>query len=41
MIDIYSQWTEKYPIYTIEDGLDQNDWDGYVKMTKALGAKSN
>jgi enolase len=39
MIDIYSQWTEKYPIYTIEDGLDQNDWDGYVKMTKALGAK--
>lgn len=39
MIDIYSKWVKKYPIYSIEDGLDQNDWDGYVKMTKALGKK--
>ncbi len=39
MIGIYSEWVKKYPIYSIEDGLDQNDWSGYVKMTKALGKK--
>ncbi len=39
MIQIYADWIKKYPIYSIEDGLDQNDWDGYVKMTKALGNK--
>ncbi|HTL71534.1 MAG TPA: phosphopyruvate hydratase [Candidatus Eisenbacteria bacterium] len=37
MIAIYSGWAKKYPIYSIEDGLDQNDWDGYVRFTKALG----
>lgn len=39
MVDIYAAWIKKYPIYSIEDGLDQNDWDGYVKFTKALGKK--
>ncbi len=39
MIGIYSEWTKKYPIYSIEDGLDQNDWEGYVRFTKALGKK--
>ncbi|MFA6599514.1 MAG: phosphopyruvate hydratase [Candidatus Omnitrophota bacterium] len=39
MIGIYSDWIAKYPIYSIEDGLDQNDWDGYVRMTKSLGEK--
>ncbi|MDR2743445.1 MAG: phosphopyruvate hydratase [Treponema sp.] len=39
MIDIYTKWVNKYPIISIEDPLDQNDWDGYVKMTKALGSK--
>ncbi len=39
MIGIYSDWIKKYPIYSIEDGLDQNDWPGYVKFTKALGSK--
>ncbi len=29
----------KYPIDSIEDGLDENDWEGWVKMTKALGDK--
>eukprot|EP00668_Euglena_longa_P043430 GGOE01057722.1.p1 GENE.GGOE01057722.1~~GGOE01057722.1.p1 ORF type:complete len:175 (-),score=54.60 GGOE01057722.1:102-551(-) len=29
----------KYPIVSIEDPLDQNDWDGYVNMTKTLGGK--
>ncbi len=39
MVEIYAQWIKKYPIYSIEDGLDQNDWDGYVKFTRSLGSK--
>lgn len=39
MIGIYSEWSKKYPIYSIEDGLDQNDWEGYVRFTKELGKK--
>ena len=39
MIELFTGWVNKYPIVSIEDPLDQNDWDGYVKMTKALGSK--
>jgi enolase len=39
MIDLFSSWVEKYPIVSIEDPLDQDDWDGYAAMTKALGTK--
>ncbi|MCL1993557.1 MAG: phosphopyruvate hydratase [Spirochaetes bacterium] len=39
MIELFSKWVGKYPIRSIEDGLDQDDWDGYVKLTKALGQK--
>ncbi|MDR2631010.1 MAG: phosphopyruvate hydratase [Spirochaetaceae bacterium] len=39
MIEIYTKWVNKYPIISIEDPLDQNDWEGYVKMTRALGGK--
>ena len=39
MIAKYADWCKKYPIVSIEDGLDQSDWDGYVKFTKALGKK--
>ena len=39
MIAKYAEWCKKYPIVSIEDGLDQSDWDGYVKLTKALGEK--
>jgi enolase len=39
MVEIYSKWIDKYPIISIEDPLDQNDWNGYAKMTKALGSK--
>jgi enolase len=39
MIEIYTKWVNKYPIISIEDPLDQNDWEGYVKMTKALGSR--
>ena len=39
MIEIFKGWVNKYPIISIEDALDQDDWDGYVKLTKALGDK--
>jgi enolase len=39
MIAKYAEWCKKYPIVSIEDGLDQSDWEGYVKCTKALGKK--
>ncbi|MBI4432928.1 MAG: phosphopyruvate hydratase [Candidatus Omnitrophica bacterium] len=39
MISMYSELSSKFPIYSIEDGLDQNDWDGYVRFTKAMGKK--
>jgi enolase len=39
MIDIYTKWVDKYPIISIEDPLDQDDWDGYVALTKQLGSK--
>lgn len=39
MIGIYSEWVDKYPIVSIEDALDQSDWEGYVKITEALGDK--
>ena len=37
MIAKLAEWSKKYPIVSIEDPLDQNDWDGYVKMTEAMG----
>jgi enolase len=39
MIELYTRWVNKYPIVSIEDGLDQDDWEGYVKLTKALGSR--
>lgn len=39
MITKYASWVKKYPIVSIEDALDQNDWDGYVAITKELGKK--
>lgn len=39
LINLYSEWVEKYPIITIEDGLDENDWDGFKSMTDLLGKK--
>ncbi|MDD5073047.1 MAG: phosphopyruvate hydratase [Candidatus Omnitrophica bacterium] len=39
MIDMYAGWIEKYPIVSIEDGLAENDWAGWKKMTKELGGK--
>jgi enolase len=39
MVAKYTAWCKKYPIISIEDGLDQNDWEGYVSFTKAMGKK--
>jgi enolase len=39
MVGIYKDWCGKYPIISIEDGLDQDDWSGYVGLTKELGGK--
>jgi enolase len=39
MIELFTKWVGKYPIISIEDPLDQDDWEGYAKMTKALGNK--
>jgi enolase len=39
MIELYTQWVNKYPIVSIEDPLDQDDWDGYVKLTQSLGSR--
>ena len=35
----WKQMVEKYPIYSIEDGLDEEDWEGWQQMTKELGGK--
>ena len=39
IIDLFAAWIEKYPIISIEDPLDQDDWAGYAAFTKALGGK--
>ncbi|MBR3251142.1 MAG: phosphopyruvate hydratase [Erysipelotrichaceae bacterium] len=39
MIDMYADWCSKYPIISIEDGLAENDWDGWVKLMARLGDK--
>jgi len=37
MIDFYRDWVERYPIFSIEDGLAENDWVNWKKMTQVLG----
>lgn len=37
MVDIYAKWVEDFPIISIEDGLDQQDWEGWRVLTKRLG----
>ena len=39
MIEIWKDWVNKYPILSIEDGLDENDWTGWQKLVKELGSK--
>lgn len=40
MIAFYEDWLNKYPIVSIEDGLDENDWNGWKKLTEKLGARA-
>lgn len=37
LIALYSEWKKKYPLISIEDGLAEDDWDGYEVFTKQLG----
>ena len=39
LIDMYKNMVEKYPILSIEDPLDEEDWDGWVRLTKELGSR--
>ncbi|OFL47566.1 phosphopyruvate hydratase [Nosocomiicoccus sp. HMSC067E10] len=39
LVDWYVQLCDKYPIISIEDGLDENDWDGHKELTEKLGSK--
>jgi len=39
MTDFLADWVDQYPIISIEDGLDENDWDGWKYMTEKLGHK--
>jgi enolase len=37
MVELYQSWLDEYPIVSIEDGLAEDDWDGWTKLTSALG----
>ena len=39
MIDLWESWLVRYPITSIEDGLAEDDWDGWVELTRRLGGK--
>ena len=37
MVDFWKSWVDQFPIVSIEDGLGQDDWEGWIKMTEELG----
>ncbi|MCQ2273921.1 MAG: phosphopyruvate hydratase [Bacteroidales bacterium] len=37
MVDFWKQWVSKYPVISIEDGMDEDDWDGWKMLTEAIG----
>ena len=39
MVDYWTRWIEKYPIRSLEDGLAENDWDGWKMLTDRVGKK--
>ncbi|HTB17378.1 MAG TPA: phosphopyruvate hydratase [Bryobacteraceae bacterium] len=39
MVKFWAKWVEQYPIVSIEDGMAEDDWDGWKTMTQALGSK--
>ena len=38
MVEFYGEWCRRYPIRSIEDGMDENDWDGWKALTQAVGS---
>lgn len=41
MVEMFERWTKRYPIVSIEDGLAEDDWDGWKGLTTALGERIN
>lgn len=39
MIGFWKEWVSKYPIYSIEDGLSEDDWSNWVELTRAIGSR--
>ena len=39
MVDLYASWVDRYPIVSIEDGLAENDWEGWALLTERLGER--
>ena len=39
LVDLLARWVERYPILSIEDGMAEDDWDGWKKLTQALGER--
>jgi enolase len=39
LVNIYAQWAEKYPLVSVEDGLAEDDWDGWKQLTDKLDGK--
>jgi enolase len=37
MVALWQDWVDRYPIISLEDGLDEDDWDGWVALTEAIG----
>ena len=37
LVGVYADWAKRYPLASIEDGLDENDWDGWKALTERLG----
>ena len=39
MIALFEEWIQRYPIFSLEDGLAEDDWDGWEQLTRKLGGK--
>jgi enolase len=39
LVELYEEWVKRYPIISIEDGLAEEDWDGWAKLTERLGPR--
>jgi len=39
LVDLYREWSGRYPIVSIEDGMAEDDWDGWKRLTVAIGGK--